>query len=292
MSLSAERVAIANQAVLKTFEQSSVCWQTIPRWDTGDRGQCRVRGDSIFSFPQTSTTEPAEPGEGPLPSTSVALTDKHVSFRVTLGQATAQTHDALLAAVIARTVHLARCFDADVLSVLAALGHILPEPAPITPPPGILGYLLDGRGYLEDSGFRAPSCVIASTAHYWLLNQLDSGVIIANEMLRGASVGSLYRSSQLDTPPPSMLMLGRRQDIAHGCAGEASAGEEPVDLAVSVPPSLEVVGEYGAGEIELGVRVRYATRVKDARGVIVIATLPKPAPPAQPNEPYQQTQPG
>ena len=48
-------------------------------------------------------------------------------------------------------------------------------------------------------------------------------------------------------------------------AAEASPGEEPVDLAVSVLPSLEVVGETADGNIELSVRIRYATRIKDAR---------------------------
>ena len=39
-----------------------------------------------------------------------------------------------------------------------------------------------------------------------------------------------------------MILLGRRQRIAQAapCGGP---GEEPVDLAVSVPPSLEVIGE-------------------------------------------------
>ena len=64
-----------------------------------------------------------------------------------------------------------------------------------------------------------------------------------------------------------MLLLGRRQRIAHGGAGSASPGEEPVDLAVSVPPSLEVVGETYPGRIELAVRIRYALRIKDAYGV-------------------------
>ena len=69
-----------------------------------------------------------------------------------------------------------------------------------------------------------------------------------------------------------MIMLGRRQEIAQGGAPTASPGEEPVDIAVSVPPSLEVVGETANGQIELAVRMRFATRVKDARGVVVFHT--------------------
>jgi hypothetical protein len=67
-------------------------------------------------------------------------------------------------------------------------------------------------------------------------------------------------------------MLGRRQEITQGAAATASPGEEPVDIAVSVPPSLEVLGERANGLIELVVRTRFATRVKDARGVVVFHT--------------------
>ncbi len=45
MYLNAERIAVANKAIQDTFEQSSVAWQAIPHWDTGDRGQLRVRSD-------------------------------------------------------------------------------------------------------------------------------------------------------------------------------------------------------------------------------------------------------
>ncbi len=39
MYLSAEQTAIANKAVTDTFEQSSIAWQAIPHWNTGDPGQ-------------------------------------------------------------------------------------------------------------------------------------------------------------------------------------------------------------------------------------------------------------
>ena len=65
-----------------------------------------------------------------------------------------------------------------------------------------------------------------------------------------------------------MLLLGRRRRIAHGGAAAASPGEEPVDLAISVPPSLEVIGETKAGYIELAVRIRFAPRITDKNGVV------------------------
>ena len=48
----------------------------------------------------------------------------------------------------------------------------------------------------------------------------------------------------------------------------ASPGEEPVDLAVSVPPSLEVVGETDTGNIELAVRIRLGDKDQDENGVV------------------------
>ena len=39
MYLSAERMALASQAVQETFEQTSIAWQAIPHWDTGDPSQ-------------------------------------------------------------------------------------------------------------------------------------------------------------------------------------------------------------------------------------------------------------
>ena len=51
MYLSAERIAVLDKAVQDTFEQSSVAWQAIPHWDTGDRGQLRVRSDYAHAVP-------------------------------------------------------------------------------------------------------------------------------------------------------------------------------------------------------------------------------------------------
>ena len=66
-----------------------------------------------------------------------------------------------------------------------------------------------------------------------------------------------------------MILLGRRQRIAHGGAAAVSPGEEPVDLAVSVPP--EPGGRSARledGNIELAVRIRFAPRITDEHGVV------------------------
>ena len=49
MYLNAERIAIANKAIHDTFEQTSVAWQAIPHWDTGDPAQTKVRSDSAYA---------------------------------------------------------------------------------------------------------------------------------------------------------------------------------------------------------------------------------------------------
>ena len=70
---------------------------------------------------------------------------------------------------------------------------------------------------------------------------------------RPANINSLERVDILEQPfvDTRGYLLGRRQRIAHGGAAEASPGEEALDLAVSVPPSLEVVGDTPANAINL-----------------------------------------
>ena len=101
MYLSAERLAAANKAVQETFEETSVAWQAIPHWDTGDPGQTRVRSDVTSSPPDQDT----------FGADSLRVKTETVRFYVTVAQACAPTPDALLAAVMPRTVELARTVD-------------------------------------------------------------------------------------------------------------------------------------------------------------------------------------
>jgi hypothetical protein len=267
MYLSADRLAIANRAVQDTFEQASVVWQAIPHWDTGDPGQTRVRNDA------TSTP-------GSIPIETVAI-----RFPLTLAQAIAPTPDALLAAVMARTVELAQQIDDAVLPKLrdaAKDPDIDLEQKPSTPPlPSyILGVLIDARARVEDAGYRAPSCLFTNTAGLKALSTLASGVPVTESLLDATNINSLHRVKKLDdaldpknpedTTSIRLLLLGRRQRIAHRGAADASPGEEPVDVAVSVFPSLEVVGETAAGKIELAVRIRYALRIKDVASLVAV----------------------
>lgn len=304
MSLSGERKAIADRAILQTFERTSVAWQAIPHWETGDPGQVRIRNDVIFRFALAAAQAPRQPLSGPFELESLVPTTKHVVFTMTLAQATAVTPDALLASVTSRAVILAQQFDDAVLRRLlrpyataapqraggARSDWYLPwlqSPAQAAAPQGaaaqeaaprrILPQLLRGRQQLEDSGYRAPCGLLASPAHYRALNDWVDGDLVIHKLLVAAHVDSVHRTTLLDQAniggtTDVTVMLGRTQEFPAGRASEVSPGEEPVDLAISVPPSLEVIGENASGDVELAVRIRFATRVKDERGVVVFHT--------------------
>ncbi|HEV7836421.1 MAG TPA: hypothetical protein VGO75_00020, partial [Gemmatimonadaceae bacterium] len=100
MYLSAERLALANQTVLETFEQCSVAWQAIPNWNTGDPAQTTVQSDSVSGYlvpPPPAPAPPGTPDPGPLGGAPLNIASFGVSFDVTLAQAIASKPDALLA---------------------------------------------------------------------------------------------------------------------------------------------------------------------------------------------------
>jgi hypothetical protein len=257
MYLSAERMALANQTVKETFEQCSVVWQAIPNWNTGDPSQTMVPNDSL--------TAPA----------NVALNLAFQDFTVTLAQAIAPTPDELLANVIAYTTQLAADVDTAVIpGLLTATTPTVNIPWWPTAQQLLTGFI-EARANVEDGGYRAPSCLVTDTfglqyiAGSTLLLSGDSGTDV---LLPPANINSLHRVNTLapaTDPDVRGWLLGRRQRIAHGGAAGASPGEEAVDLAVSIPPSLEVVGDT-AGNIDLRVRIRYVARVKDENGLVVI----------------------
>ena len=250
MYLSAERLALANQTVQETFEQSCVAWQAIPHLDTGDPGQARVPNDIVNN-----------PGFLP-------LVLKKQDFQVTVLQANAPTPDPLLTEVMFYTAKLAGIVDDDVIPDLYAADTTPTQTG--TGPQALLNTLIAIRAGVENEGYRAPSCLLTNTAGLQKLSQLVSGYSILQQLLVAANINSLHRADKLDTvnTKTRLVILGRRQRIAHGSAAEASPGEEPVDLAVSVLPSLEVVGETSTGKIELSVRIRYATRIKHAKALV------------------------
>lgn len=257
MYLSAERLALANRTIQETFEQTSIAWQSIAHWDTGDPGQTLVRNDVVNN-----------PGFIPIEL-------EYISFKVTLVQAQAPTPDPLLAEVIARTVDLAKAVDDRVIPALRNGSSWADLVLVGTKPQEILDQLLPARANVEDKGYRAPSCLITNTPGLIAVTQLVSGYSIADSLFTAATINSLHRASKVVNSAAAnkkirMVLLGRRQRIAHGGAPGASPGEEPVDLAVSVTPSLELVGEAPDSKVELAVRIRYALRIKDAGGIVVI----------------------
>jgi len=299
MYLSAERLALANRTVKETFEQSSVAWQAIPHWDTGDPTRTQVRSDRL---PGEDAAEPAakapakkvaakaapedaaedapeEPAE-PAPkktAESAAEVAEFVDlflafdpFEVTLAEAISPTPDAVLAKVIAATVNLAGKVDDAVFPALLAEN---PHTAEVTETSddGRLNGLIAARATVEKHGYRSPSCLVTNTAGLKLFSKIIDGVPGTGVLLTPANINSLHRAEKLaDDNKVRGLLLGRRRRIAHGGAAEASPGAEPVDLAVSVPPGLELVGETNSNMIRLRVRMCYALRLKDKGGLVVL----------------------
>jgi hypothetical protein len=305
MYLSAEWIAVANKAIKDTFEQSSVAWQTVPHWDTGDPGQVRVRCDHAY--------EDHVAGEDgvalPLGGESMLIGTDTVRFAITVAQALSSSPDALLDAVIARTVQLAGSVDDKVIDALDS--GKAGKDIPVSSSGGIndlLDGLIDARAQLEKAGYRAPSCLLTNTPGLKSLNKLQTGLSDYQALLDAANINSVHRVDELpaetagnagtgseqdgsvDEPTATAagnagtgstgvkrvrlrkeskyLLLGRRLRIAHGGAAGAAPGEEPADLAVSVLPGLEIVGETSTGNIEMAVRIRFATRLTDKYGVV------------------------
>ena len=255
MYFSAEHLALANQALRETFQQCSIVWQSIPHWDTHDPGQISVESGILNS-----------PGFLP-------LLPQQASFQLTVAEALAPTPDALVTGVMAATETLAKTVDGDVLPKCFA-GAANTITIPTNTPQDVQNSLISARVFVENAGYRAPSCLVTNTVGLQSLNQLANGYYnILQQTLAAANINSLYRSEPLDTTNQSkarMVFIGRRRRIAQGAAPEASAGEEPVDIAVSLPPSLEVDGETSTGTIQLTARIRYATRITDATGLVAI----------------------
>lgn len=253
MYLSAEQLAAANTAIRRTFEQSSIAWQAIPNWDIGDPSATKVRSDAV---------------NPPNAATSLPITTATETSDLTLAQMADPTPDSVLAKVVAATTKLATSVDGAVIANLLA-GAVEDITLTATGPGDIMKELIGARAKLEDKGFRAPSCLLTNTKGLQDLTAFSGGEPVLEQILAAAGVNSLHRCTALGAGTTAvMVLLGRRQRIAHGAAADASCGEEPVDLAVSVSPSLEVVGVKSATEIEAVVRIRFATRITDNTGVI------------------------
>ena len=179
----------------------------------------------------------------------LAVQQKAIPFTVTLAEANAPTPDLLLTEVMANAVDLAKQVDTDVIPQLYTGAGT--NSATATTPDLLQEGLIGARADVEIAGYRAPSCVITNTEGLKKLSQLTtSGYSILQQLLAAANVNSLYRTVPLDPPDTDLrlVLIGRRRRIAQGAAPEASPGEEPVDLAVSLLPSLEVDGETAAGD--------------------------------------------
>ena len=263
MYFSAEHLALANQSLRETFQQCSIAWQAIPHWDTGDPGQLNVANGLLGA---SAGFLPLAPPPPPPPPPTIQLT---------VAEAIAPTPDALLTGVMAATKTLANNFDTDVLKqCFGAPSGANVITFPTTGAQDLQNSLIGARVLVENAGYRAPSCLVTNTVGLQKLNQLVSGYYnLLQQILAAANINSLYRFEPLDGTAQTkvrMVFIGRRRRIAQGAAPEATAGEEPVDLAFSVLPSLEVDGETSTGTIQLSPRIRYATRITDATGLVAL----------------------
>ncbi|GAB1815323.1 hypothetical protein [Mycobacterium sp. MUNTM1] len=263
MYLSAERLAHANQAVKEAFGWCSVAWQAIPHWDTGDPGQLNVANGLLGG---SAGFLPLGPPPPPPPPPTVQLT---------VAETIAPTPDALLTGVMAATKTLANSFDTDVLKqCYGAAPGTNTITFGSTNVQDLQNSLIAARVLVENAGYRAPSCLVTNTVGYQKLNQLVSGYYnIAEQILAAANINSLYRFEPLDGTNQAkvrMVLIGRRRRIAQGAAPDASPGEEPVDVAFSALPSLEVDGETSTGTIQFSPRIRYAARITDATGLVAL----------------------
>ena len=258
MYLTSERLALANQAVLETFGNTCIAWQAIPHWDTGDPAQSRVPSDDVNAAT----------------ATVISVDSQSIPFNVTLALAAAAPVDSFLSVVVDKTVDLAAAVDKAVIPALRVIST--PQQALNTgTTQDIADSLIDARATIESAGYRAPSCVITNKDAMKKLTQLVGAYSLLDSLLTVGNINSVHRTEDINktvpaSPPNKGFMIGRRQLIPHGGAAEASPGEEPADLAVSVYPSLEVVGESGVNNLALTIRVRYALRVKDRLGIVAL----------------------
>src|SRR4051812_14465225 len=125
MYLSAERLALANQAVRETFEQTSVAWQAIPHWETGDPAQTQAPNDNLTT---------------PL---FLGFETSYDEFDITVAEAVAPTPDGLLANVIAATTRLASKVDNAVIPALRPGAAVVNVPTGL--PDVVLYGLIDAR---------------------------------------------------------------------------------------------------------------------------------------------------
>ena len=150
--------------------------------------------------------------------------------------------------------------------------------------------LLSARQTIENAGYFASRCVWAGADYFVAFHGVDGTRLILPACATLLQMSSIYRwapgstdgrvlvvdNSDAANPVDNsqsmnitMLVIGRRQEIPPGRAFDAAPGPEPIDLAVSVAPSLEIIGDNQAGQLELGVRIKYALRFKDNRAVVV-----------------------
>ena len=281
MPLSDVTIDAANRAIREVFETSSVAWRTIPHWETGDPAQTAVRADTVFEAPfPPDAFPPPQPAPGPFGAASRPILTLRQPFLTSYAQATAPTADQVVAGATTVASYLAEALDRAIGPVLEAasatsidLNHAdggdFDDAGAGTPP---VAKLLEAREAVEKAGLHSPRAVWASPKYMAAFHRSNGPDLILQAIAQVLEMSTIDGVATLKGGAgftQGALLIGRRQVIAPGRAYEYAPGPEPVDIAVAVPPSLEIVGDNAAGEVELAVRLRYALRVKDARGLVL-----------------------
>ena len=170
----------------------------------------------------------------------------------------------------------------------------------------LMNALIDARALVERFGYRAPSCLLTDTGGLKAISKLDAGFPVLKPLLEAANVNSRYRVDTLElSEDAKKAEKTKKAEEAKRAAEREESGDidkpagpkKPVlegkyfcsaganelhtealrrrlpaksrsTLAISVSPSLEVIGETSGGNIELAVRIRLAARITDKNGIV------------------------
>ncbi len=249
----------ANAEIMRVFETTSVMWRTIPHWDTGDSMMSMVPGDAV----NVADPKPDTPLDPLADSAMVPIARFSQRFVIDPAVAADGT-DGVLAAVGAVARLVAAEVDAALVDELRKAGTSTRAAKATEFKDDEFGLFSETVRSLQDAGYRGPRAVYATTAWF---DKMNGAITSSGKSLRDAAqhildIASLDHTPASATGEKTTIILGRS-----GNADGSAAGHEPVDLAVSIMPSLEYLG-VDSGKLLLAVRLACALRVKDVKALV------------------------
>ena len=248
----------ANAEIMRVFETTSVVWRTIPHWDTSDPTMSLVPSDAVTVDPDSP-----EPHDPLADSAMVAITRFSQQFVIDPAVAADGT-DGVLAAVGAVARLVAKQLDESLVNSLREACSTARATKDTDFKDDEFGLFSETVRCLQDAGYRGPRAVYATTAWF---DKMNGAITHSGKSLRDAAQHILDIASLDHTPATAggeqtTIILGRS-----GNADGSAAGHEPVDLAVSIMPSLDYLGVQGS-KLLLAVRAACALRVKDVKALV------------------------